>query len=183
MFWVELRLRVCMWDPAHGKPYASAQLELSFGVRGVEACFHAGTAKMEPGSLELYPYHFFIESSVEKHAALALILSSNKMLLHVTLMQRSKVIRIFSVWHHWFLFMKIIWCVIYFKGVSPFYQVGCLKHQLLPSSLPPADLSLTSPERVREVGRIFVLPGATGSLCHPLTQTAGSALHTRIIRR
>lgn len=45
------------------------------------------------------------------------------------------------------------------------------------SSLPP------SPEGVRKVGRIFALPGATGSLCHPLTQTAGSALHTRIIRR
>lgn len=32
MFWVKLRLTVCTWDPAHGKPYASAQLELSFGV-------------------------------------------------------------------------------------------------------------------------------------------------------
>lgn len=32
-------------------------------------------------------------------------------------------------------------------------------------------------------GRVFVPPRATGFPCHPLTQTAGSALHTRIIRR
>lgn len=68
MFWVESRLRVCTWDSAHGKPYASAQLPLSFGVGGVGARFHTCTVQIEPGRLELYPYHTFIESSEEKDA-------------------------------------------------------------------------------------------------------------------
>lgn len=56
-------------------------------------------------------------------------------------------------------------------------------HRPLPAE---ADLSLRSPEvggGEQGGGGIFVPPGATGSPCHPLTQTAGSALHTRIIRR
>lgn len=137
---------------------------------------------MEPGRVERHPYHSFIESSEEKHAVLALLLSSSKMLLYWTEVKGQwNLLSLTSLMSRHF--MKIGRCVIYYKGVSPFYQVGCLTHQLLLSSLPLADLSCTSPERVREVGRIFVLPGATGSLCHPLTQTAGSALHTRIIRR
>lgn len=71
------------------------------------------------------------------------------------------------------------------KGVSPFRQVGCLYPPAPPSPPPPtADLSLSFPEGAEGSGEDFrLLPGATGSLCHPLTQTAGSALHTRIIRR
>lgn len=147
MFWVESRLRVCTWDPAHGKPYASAQLALSFGVEGeVGACFHIGTVQIEPGRLELYPYRTFIESSEEKEAVLTLVLSRIKLLLYVTPAQRSKVSGISSVSHHWGHFMKIGRCVVSHKDVSPFYQVGCLTHQLLPPSPPsfppPADLSL-----------------------------------------
>lgn len=52
---------------------------------------------MEPGRLELYPYHTFIESSEETDAAPALVLSGNKMLLYVTPTQRSKVSGISSV--------------------------------------------------------------------------------------
>lgn len=52
-----------------------------------------------------------------------------------------------------------------------------------PSSALPSFIPPSVPRGAREVGRIFTLPGATGSRCHPLTQTAGSALHTRIIRR
>lgn len=81
-----------MWDPAHGKPYASAQLELSFGVWGGEACFRTGAVEMEPGRLELYPYHPFIESSEGSDVAPAPVLPSNKILVYV----RSKVIRISS---------------------------------------------------------------------------------------
>lgn len=72
MFWVESRLRVCMWDPAHGKPYASAQLALSFGVEGVGACFHKGTVQTAHGRHELYPYRAFIESSQTKDAHLGI---------------------------------------------------------------------------------------------------------------
>lgn len=39
---------------------------------------------MEPVRLELYPYHSFIESSEEKDAVLALVLSRNEMLLYVS---------------------------------------------------------------------------------------------------
>lgn len=73
MFWVESRFRVCTWDPAHGKPYASAQSALSFGVGGVGACFHSGSVQMEPERLELYPYHTFMESLEEKGAVLTLL--------------------------------------------------------------------------------------------------------------
>lgn len=75
MFRVESCLRVCTWDPAHGKPYASAQAELSFwggGVGGGRLLTVVGlnplSPRTEPGRHELYRYYMFIESP-EKVAA------------------------------------------------------------------------------------------------------------------
>lgn len=65
-------------------------------------------------------------------------------------------------------------------------RLVCLPHQLLlftPSRTPLVRPSLHPQRGEGKSGGFLALPGATGSLCHPLTQTAGSALHTRIIRR
>lgn len=60
-----------MWDPAHGKPYASAQLELSFGVGvgGLRPVPVQAQQRRSPGVLNDIRITF-MESSVEKHAVL-----------------------------------------------------------------------------------------------------------------
>lgn len=131
MFWVESRLRVCMWDPAHGKPYASAQLALSFGVEGVGACFHKGTVQMEPGRHELYPYRVFIEPSQKKDdyrgVRCCFMWDQRKG-------QRSPGSPLSDITESHF--MKTDACVISHKDASLVSQVGCLTRQLLLPSLP-----------------------------------------------
>lgn len=107
---------------------------------------------MEPGRLELYPYHTFIESSEETDAAPALVLSGNKMfpdkthdfMWHQRRGQRSAespqsdIVGV-TLW-------KLDAVSYLSKTLSRFHQVGCLTHQLLlpspPSSFPQVDLSL-----------------------------------------
>lgn len=63
MFRVESCLRACTWDPAHGKPYASAQSELSFrggGERGVDG---GGAESALCARHAFYPYCVFLEPS------------------------------------------------------------------------------------------------------------------------
>lgn len=51
---------------------------------------------MEPGRLELYPYHALMETSEETDAGPSLVLSRKQMLLYMTPTQRSKVSWIFA---------------------------------------------------------------------------------------
>lgn len=43
-----------MWDPAHGKPYASAQLALSFGVGGLGPVSAQAVDKCSLGDLNCF---------------------------------------------------------------------------------------------------------------------------------
>lgn len=89
---------------------------------------------MEPGRLELYPYHTFIESS-EESAVPALVLSRNKMLvLYVTPTQGSKVSGNSSVSHRRRHFMKIGRCFIFHEDVSNLLS-GWLPYPPTPPSL------------------------------------------------
>lgn len=175
MFWVESCLRVCTRDPAHGKPYASEQWELSFwGGGGLIPFFTNGAS--ETWTVSLLRYYRVV------------------MLLLLLVCQE---VRCCFTWQ-WRKGQRL-------AGASPSdtgdtgRKSGCLLSHAYDISLtscwlpyPPSPPSLSVlpqfippsiPRGGRKVGRLSTLPGATGSLCHPLTQTAGSALHTRIIRR
>ncbi len=135
---------------------------------------------MEPERLELYPYHTFMEPSEEKDAVAEQDVASNDTNTEVKgqrgLLSLTSLAPLSENWTPHYVSQRRISLL---SGWLPYPPAP----PCLPSLPPLADLSLHPLEGVREVGRIFVLPGATGSLCHPLTQTAGSALHTRIIRR
>lgn len=97
---------------------------------------------MEPVRLELYPYHSFIESSEEKDAVLALVLSRNEMLLYVSPTSEVKGQRSPpTVQHDWRHFMKIGRCVTFHEDAYPLYQVA----SPYPPSLPSLPFLLLSP--------------------------------------
>ena len=165
-----------MWDPAHGKPYASAQLALSFGVGGLGPVSTQAVDKCSLGDLNC----FFIMLLLSHHRGMLFrtgFCQGTRCCFSLTEVKCQRELLSLSLSENWMIFLT--------KALLHFHQGGCFTHQLLPSlpSFPPDDLSLHPREVLREVVRILALPGATGSLCHPLTQTAGSALHTRIIRR
>lgn len=91
MFWVESRLRVCTWDPAHGKPYASAQLELSFGVGGLGPVSTQAPYKWSLRDLNCILIALLWSHQRREMLSSALVSSRNKMSLYVTPTQRSKV--------------------------------------------------------------------------------------------
>lgn len=172
MFWVESRLRACTWDPAHGRPYVSAQLALSFGVKGgVGACFYSGAVQMKPGRLELWSRHVFIESSERKNC------SSCSGFVKLVSFRRTG--------HRWsphsgltgvtFMISRSVFHKAGISGPFPTCSSASSSPRLISPSIPRGEWG--------KRGGFSGMPGATGSPRHPLTQTAGSALHTRIIRR
>lgn len=169
MFWVETRLRECMWDPAHGRPYASAQLALSFGVKG--GLGPVSTQAQYKSSLG----DVILSLQRRKNCSSC---SGFVKLVSFRWLRRTG--------HRWSphsglagVTLVIICCSVLHKARIPGPFPTCS-----PASSSPRLISPSIPRgKWGKRGGFSEMPGATGSLRHPLTQTAGSALHTRIIRR